>query len=122
MTLTINSLTCRLLMASIHFNGSMIYVCLALFALKIFQILKDNTENWGMFIMMCIGLVLSISSTLTWSMMMKIYSNKNCWIYHEENYFEWINYGVQVIMVILAMFLTLRSAFFKGDKFDRDIK
>lgn len=122
MTLTINSLSCRLLTVFIHFSNDMICVCLALLALKMLQILKSSTENWGMFIMMCIGLLLAIASTLSWSFMMNIYANKNCWIVTDENHFHWINYGVQFMMLIVSIFLVMRCAFFLGDKFERDIK
>lgn len=122
MTFTLNSLSCRLLTVFIHFSHNMIYVCLALLALKILQILKSSTENWGMFIMMCIGLLFSIASTISWSLMMKIYANKNCWIVNDGNYFHWINHGVQLMMLIVSIFLAMRCAFFTGDKFERDIK
>lgn len=122
MTLTINSLSCRLLAAFAHFSNNMVYVCLALLALKMLQILKSSTENWGMFILMCIGLLFSITSNVSWSLMMKIYANKLCWIVNDENYFHWINHGVQFMMLIIAIFLVMRCAFFTEDKFERDIK
>lgn len=105
-----------------HFAGNMIYVCLALVALKLLQILRDATENWGLFIMMSIGLLFAIVSTITWSLMMKIYFNKLCWMVTIGNNFHWINNGMQFIMLTVAIFLTLRSAFFSGELFDGEVK
>jgi predicted membrane protein len=108
MTLTINSLTCRLLTASYNFAGNLIYVALSLVALNLLQILKTSTGNWGMFILMSFGLLISISSTIIWSLLMKIYSNKFCWIGDVENRFHWINNAIRFLIVLASCFFIFR--------------
>lgn len=98
----------------------MIYVCVALVTLKMLQKIKNATENWGLFIMMSIGLLLSIVSTITWSLMMKIYFNKLCWVVSDN--FHWINDGTQILMFLIAAFFNIRCIFFTDDKFGGEMK
>jgi hypothetical protein len=97
----------------------MIYVCLSLLVLKLLQILKNTTENWGMFILMAIGLLVSIMSTILWSFMMKIYADKLCWLVDHDNH--WINDGCNVLMLLVAGVLLLLCCYHNSEKYDDSV-
>jgi len=108
MTLTTNSLICKTLVALTHFTGTMSYACLSMMSLKLLQIVKNwSSGNWGMFMLMSMGLLLSILSTVIWSFAMKIFSNKLCWADDDDD-FHWIYDVVRIcILVIAVIFFTL---------------
>ncbi|CAG9802842.1 unnamed protein product [Chironomus riparius] len=102
MTLTANSLICKTLVALTHFTGTMSYTCLSMMALKLLEIVKKwSSGNWGMFMLMSMGLLLSILSTVIWSFAMKIFSNKLCWAVDGD--FHWIYDVVRVCILVVAV-------------------
>ncbi|KAG5682844.1 hypothetical protein PVAND_012166 [Polypedilum vanderplanki] len=118
-TETFNNLGCRLISSFTQFCNNMIYVCIALLALKLLQILKNTTENWGMFILLSIGLILTCMSTILWSFMMKIYADKLCWLIDHENH--WINDSFNFLLLLVAGVLFLLCLYHKSEKYDENV-
>lgn len=121
MTLTINPLFCRLITSFSHFFNSMSYVCVALICLKLLQITKRTKDNWGMFLLTSIGFLASSVTTIIWSMMIKIYLNKLCWIFDINSQFHWICHGTQISFLFLALILFICCIIERAEKYDSEI-
>lgn len=120
MTLTVNSLTCKTLVAMIHFTTSMCYACLSLVALKLLQIVRNSKSgSWGMFMMMSITLLFSILSTIVWSFAMKIFSNKLCWT--DDNGFSWIYQGIRVVILLITILFLLLCLCHRSEQYDEQV-
>lgn len=120
MTLTTNSLICKTLVALTHFTGTMSYTCLSMMALKLLQIVKNwSSGNWGMFMLMSMGLLLSILSTVIWSFAMKIFSNKLCWA--DDGDFHWIYDVVRMCILAVAVVFFALCICHQSEQYDKHI-
>ncbi|XP_070506349.1 calcitonin gene-related peptide type 1 receptor-like [Chironomus tepperi] len=120
MTLTTNSMICKTLVALTHFSGSMSYACLSMIVLKLLQIVKNwSSGNWGMFMLMSMGLLLSILSTVIWSFAMKIFSNKLCWA--DDGNFHWIYDVVRICILVIAVVFFILCICHQSEQYDKHI-
>lgn len=77
-------------------------------AIALKQMICENFEeiNWRTIIF---GVILSLVTSVAWALTMQFTQNSNCWLEDFEHQQHWVNHGVQLVLVLIAIFVLVKA-------------
>lgn len=71
-------------------------------------------------IFLLLGLLVSILTTLAWTLTMQFTSDKYCWQLDTEFFHHWINDGPRLFMLLLTSFYFYKTLFYGSSKIHQE--